>query len=300
MGDQVTGIDVSFWQGVVNWVITMLMARFAYIRASGGTIDDPQFARNWSETARLNIVRGAYHFFYVWVDPRAQAAHFAGLVGTWDEKGNYHYGGQLPPMVDVEDGSLPLWAILVWWGQLPGRLKEFVDEFYYLTGLRVGIYTRKTWWDRWMPKGLAWAYPLMLWVAQYGPPPPWIPAGWSGWKFWQYSADGNGLGRQYGMQSAAVDIDRYNGTLDEFNKEFNVSVETVPKIAVPKEVVVTAATLNLRNQADANSAASIIGTTFKGTHWFPSGYVLDGQGRVWYQVCPNVYLAAWLVATVPA
>ena len=49
-GAQVDGIDVSYYDGTIDWVqVYGAGKRFAIIRVSDGTgFIDPQFARNWT------------------------------------------------------------------------------------------------------------------------------------------------------------------------------------------------------------------------------------------------------------
>src|SRR5262245_44371059 len=76
------GIDVSHWQGTINWnSVSSAGIRFAFTKATEGTgYLDPQLSRNLSEMRRLGIVRGAYHFGHPNVSATAQAQHFVSTV----------------------------------------------------------------------------------------------------------------------------------------------------------------------------------------------------------------------------
>lgn len=63
------GIDVSKWQGTVDWESIKKTGKveFAILRAGYASSDvqkDPQFERNYSECARLDIPVGAYWYSY--------------------------------------------------------------------------------------------------------------------------------------------------------------------------------------------------------------------------------------------
>ena len=60
----VLGIDVSRWQGIINWAQVKADGfQFAIIKASeGGTFVDPDFASNWAAAKAAGLVRGAYCF----------------------------------------------------------------------------------------------------------------------------------------------------------------------------------------------------------------------------------------------
>ncbi|TIQ02124.1 MAG: muramidase, partial [Mesorhizobium sp.] len=62
----VHGVDVSRWQGNVNWgKLRAQGANFAYIKATdGGDHLDPMFRKNWRNADAAGLKRGAYHFFY--------------------------------------------------------------------------------------------------------------------------------------------------------------------------------------------------------------------------------------------
>ena len=78
------------------------------------------------------------------------------------------------------------------------------------------VYTRATWWNpNTVPQ--TWPKEYDLWVAHYTSAPegtivgtkpvPWIPNDWGTehYDFWQYSADGNMLGSEYGVESDSID-----------------------------------------------------------------------------------------------
>jgi hypothetical protein len=59
-----------------------------------------------------------------------------------------------------------------------------------------------------------------------------LPAPYTNWNFWQYSADGNGQGAKYGAQSSAIDLDRFNGDEADLQKFMGVDV-VVPPVTPP-------------------------------------------------------------------
>jgi lysozyme len=90
------GIDVSKWQGHVDWAaVRTAGTRFAFIKATeGGDHLDDAFHRNWEGARRAGIPRAAYHFVY-WCRPaHEQAAWFTQIVPRDEDA--------LPPVLDVE------------------------------------------------------------------------------------------------------------------------------------------------------------------------------------------------------
>ncbi len=90
------GIDVSRWQKEVDWMLVKdADVRFAFVKATQGDFRlDPYFARNWEETKRHGIKRGAYHFFKPEAPVQGQIDLFLRTV-TLEP-------GDLPPVLDVE------------------------------------------------------------------------------------------------------------------------------------------------------------------------------------------------------
>lgn len=59
------GIDVSKWQGVINWPEVSRQVGFAILKAGGsddGLYQDPYFERNYSEATKAGVPVGAYYF----------------------------------------------------------------------------------------------------------------------------------------------------------------------------------------------------------------------------------------------
>lgn len=92
----VHGIDVSVWQGDIDWSEARAHGvNFAFLKATeGGDRVDPAFARNWAAAAAAGVPRGAYHFFYHCRPAIEQARWFMSHVPR--------RAGALPPVLDME------------------------------------------------------------------------------------------------------------------------------------------------------------------------------------------------------
>jgi lysozyme len=130
------GIDVSKWQGQIDWAsVREAGTQFAYIKATeGGDHVDERFYENWHGARRAGIPRGAYHFVY-WCRPaHEQAAWFKKNVPADPEA--------LPPVLDLEwNGhsrtcakTLPREAALE-------KIRVMLQEMEAHTGKRPIIYT---------------------------------------------------------------------------------------------------------------------------------------------------------------
>lgn len=95
-GHQVHGIDISRWQGDIDWSrVRGSGISFVYMKSTeGGDHLDPNFRRYWRETAAARIPRGAYHYYYFCRTGAEQAAWFIRNVPR--ERGS------LPPVLDIE------------------------------------------------------------------------------------------------------------------------------------------------------------------------------------------------------
>jgi lysozyme len=199
--NRLSGIDVSKWQGTVDWKsVQQAGVEFAFVRATYGTSEvDSSFNENWQATKEAGIIRGAYHFFLAAEDAAEQAEFFIRTVGSLGP-------GDLPPVIDVESGS-GVSSNLV------------VDIQTWLSTVAEGlsrtpiIYTAPSYWNANVTGGFA-NYPL--WVAEYGVSAPRAVNGWDDWTFWQYSSTGkvNGV-------SGDVDLDYFNGTAQAFTAFVN-------------------------------------------------------------------------------
>jgi len=65
------GIDVSFWQGTIDWPTVAQNIDFAFIRASHGVTQDSQFSNYWSQASSAGVSIGPYHYFEPSDDPTA-------------------------------------------------------------------------------------------------------------------------------------------------------------------------------------------------------------------------------------
>ncbi|MDX9723353.1 MAG: GH25 family lysozyme [Myxococcota bacterium] len=191
--ENVEGIDVSYWQGDIDWQqVRDAGYQFAFIRVSDGvSVVDNRFDANWMAAADAGVLRGAYQFFRPSVDPIAQAELLLqklDLLSPLD----------LPPVIDVEtaDGMPP--------EEVAARLQIWLEYVQDATGRKPIIYTGKFIWEALVKSNDFSNYPL--WIAQYGPECPNLPANWQSWKFFQYTSQGTVPGI-----TGKVDLNRFNG-----------------------------------------------------------------------------------------
>lgn len=191
----VNGIDVSHFQGAVDWAAVKAAGKaFAFAKASDGiTYTDPQFKTNWQGIKAAGLLRGAYHFYESNDDPVAQANNFIKAVGTLA-------AGDLPPVLDIEafKGNYGT-------ATLAANVQTWLNTVQQALGRTPIIYTGPSFWNQYMNNQFS-AYPL--WIAQYGVSQPTLPNGWSKWTFWQSSESGTVAG-----VTGSVDIDVFAGSM---------------------------------------------------------------------------------------
>lgn len=92
----VRGIDVSAYQGVIDWtVLSKQGIHFAYIKATeGSSFVDEKFMANFENAQKTNLLIGAYHFFSYDSSGLTQAENFISVVPRIEK--------MLPPVVDIE------------------------------------------------------------------------------------------------------------------------------------------------------------------------------------------------------
>ena len=101
-GATLTGIDISYYQGNVNWSQVKGSGRqFAFSRISDGlNYPDTKWAQNWPAMKTAGLVRGAYQFFR----PSQDAGLQAQMVLDKLAAAGGLQPGDLPPDLDLESG----------------------------------------------------------------------------------------------------------------------------------------------------------------------------------------------------
>ena len=197
------GVDVSNWQGVINFArVRAAGKRFVIAKASeGSTWTDRSYARNKANAIAAGLRFGAYHFARPGSAPGdavAEADHFIAVMGLRH--------GMLRPAVDLEDsGGLSVTALQAW-------ARAFLGRIYSRLGVRAMIYTSASFWATHMASTTWFAANgyTVLWISHWKVPAPAMPAavwGGRGWTFWQYSSCGSVPGI-----AGCVDLDRFRGS----------------------------------------------------------------------------------------
>lgn len=194
------GIDVSSWQGGINWSsVRGAGIEFAWMKATEGlTYKDPTFSANYLNAYHAGVIRGAYHYARPDVSGgAAQASFFASNGGAWSRDNL-----TLPGVLDIEGTC---------YGYSQAAMRQWVLDFYTTykarTGRDVVIYTSPSWWNSCTGGWSGMSARSPLWVAHWtSAASPSIPSGFPYWTVWQYTSTGSVSG-----VSGNVDRDRFSG-----------------------------------------------------------------------------------------
>jgi lysozyme len=221
------GIDVSHWQGTINWTSVFNAGKkFAFQKSTeADNYVDPTMATNMANGKAAGLLMGAYHF----PDPTSVTdtnadglADDAVAEANWfyAQAGQYMIPGYLKPVLDMEAGSGLGKTNLSKW------TNDFCTRIQQLTGVDPIIYANNNYAANFLNSTVTthklWLASITYTDAQaLGTTSP--PASTSGawntagktWDFWQYSWTGSVSGI-----SGNVDMDVYTGDLTSLQNNF--------------------------------------------------------------------------------
>ncbi|MBE1204828.1 glycoside hydrolase family 25 protein [Aminobacter carboxidus] len=199
----VHGVDVSRWQGEIDWPkLRTQGANFAYIKATdGGDHLDPMFRKNWRAAEAAGLKRGAYHFFY-W-------CRTAGEQADWFIRNVPKVAGALPPVIDVEYNGESSCKRRHNPEKIREKMQVFMDKLERHYGQRPVIYTAPDFY-RDNLRGHFQNYPF--WLRAVAEPPSKVYPG-RNWVFWQYS----GSGLSHGVDGK-IDLNVFRGNAAQWHQ----------------------------------------------------------------------------------
>lgn len=193
------GIDVSHWQGEINWkLVKNDGVFFAFIKATEGVdYQDPRFSVNFREAKKAGIYTGAYHFCTP--SDTEDAVHEAEFFISIVKKTGGFDIFNLPPVIDIEQNrgldKKQVSTIIQTWIETV-REQARVDPIIYSYSYFIRDYIDSSLCD------------ASLWLAHYDLKQlPDIP-GWKSWLFFQYTDKGrvNGIEGNVDLNVFAGDI----------------------------------------------------------------------------------------------
>jgi len=202
------GIDISHYQGFVNWKMMNQTAEgktsfnnkteisFVIMRATvGEDLEDEQFATNWPSTKKYGIIRGAYHYYRPDENSIKQADNFISVVTL--EKGD------LPPVLDIE--AVPNLQSIK---SIKKGLIKWLNKVEKHFGIKPIIYTSDSYYKDFLSDTTFQNY--TFWIANFNRVK---QPQFKKWKIWQFSETGriNGINHN-------VDFNVFKGNILELKK----------------------------------------------------------------------------------
>lgn len=188
MTASVRGMDVSGYQGNVNWNGAWANgARFTYIKATEGTYyKNPYFTQQYNGSYNVGMIRGSYHFARPDTTSGAtQADYFVNHGGGWSKDGK-----TLPGVIDMEYNPYGSTCYGLSQRQMAAWITSFSNEYHYRTSRWPVIYTSNSWWSQCVGTAGNWSNNSPLWVARYASAVGTLPWPWGFYTFWQFADSG--------------------------------------------------------------------------------------------------------------
>ena len=196
-GFKVHGIDVSHYQGTINWDMLKktrqgnFPVEFIFMKATeGGDFSDDKFEANFNSAKSHGFIRGAYHFYNPKTDAIKQADFFIRSVKLEP--------GDLPPVLDIEKKGRDI-------PKLQNDLKIWLKRVEAHYGVKPIIYASYKFKTRYLNDAFFDSYPY--WIAHY-----YVESvRYEGeWNFWQHTD----VGTLPGIEEK-VDLNVFNGSLSD-------------------------------------------------------------------------------------
>ena len=203
MAKELKGIDVSTYQGIINWDRVKPQIDFAILRIGYGndikSQDDTQFERNAYECEKLNIPYAVYLYSYATSEAMidSEVAHTLRVIGNRKPFCVY---------IDMEDNS----TVALGKSKLTAFAKRYCEAI-KKKGFKVGVYANQNWFQNYLNVKSLYNAGYSIWCAKYADSKPNISAPYD---IWQYSSSGKVDGI-----SGNIDMNyMYNDIRKELNK----------------------------------------------------------------------------------
>ena len=226
MTDKPLGIDVSRWQGEINFTKMKAQGvRWVYLRSGiSWGYKDPWFDEYRLRCEDVGLPWGVYHPIYCGQGAQRQVDNMLRIInGNW---------GQLPAAPDMETDLNQNRTVVT------SELLQILSLIEKEHGKQPIIYSRTTWIEQYTLPG-TWRNQYDWWLAQYlfsgeehqGPPT--LPKGVTRDKVVIHQTSDRGDGSYYGVQSKAVDLNRWQLSEAELLTFIGQEVEPEPEPEPP-------------------------------------------------------------------
>ncbi len=240
-------VDLSKHNGVVNWPILLDGVDGVIYRLGYGSVMDERFKSvclsGFTSKSADHKYKAVYHYMNTGVTVQAQVDL---VLNT----------------IDLLDGQ-----VHAFWEDIEGAYNEMTSSAFYSNPLRimrevrrefpeisVGFYTNGAGWHA-LGRPRDWLEEFLFWYAWY----PYQSTRYPGLQdemklediyLWQYSADGNKRGGEFGVQSRDIDVNVTRDSAEEFLSEYGIEVEEEEDVSELKDLK-----LRLTNEIELQEAA---------------------------------------------
>lgn len=227
LSNEVILVDASKWNGSINYSILRTKAYGILLRGLLGVARDSSYTTNRSGAMEDSFPYGMYAAPVISpgqsYTAQAEAVKNVLLEQPYD----------IPLALDLEKTYFSTPQETANW------CYGYASEVRSKTGISRGlIYSRKSWWDYWVPPGnqTFWQF-WEAWPAHWTTASvPLVMRDWNGlYRLHQFSGDNNGLASEYGFSGGDpdIDLDRFNGTPTEYNAWLeNINPEPEPTVTL--------------------------------------------------------------------
>jgi GH25 family lysozyme M1 (1,4-beta-N-acetylmuramidase) len=191
---QLPGIDISAYQGNIDWAAVAPHIDFSYAKATEGTYyTNPYFYNQYEGPYDYGVIRGAYHFAIPNNSTgNVQANYFIRHGGGWSSDGR-----TLPGVLDIEYNPYGSECYGLTRSQMRTWIWDFVNRYAYKEHAYPVIYSTTDWWSTCTGNYSGFAKYDPLWIANYSASGGGtLPSGWGFYTFWQYADSGSQPGDQ--------------------------------------------------------------------------------------------------------
>lgn len=182
---------------------------FCYIKSTQGkTIKSDYYAGDAHGARSVGIKVGAYHF----MSPLAGS-----IQARWFLKNTAIAANDLPPMLDVELTSKQIHKL----GGINALFHEMLSWLHIVereTGKKPILYVGQNFINKYLPQAPKELQDYNIWIARYGQYRPYVKL-----LYWQLSP----FGRVRGI-NGSVDIDVFNGSMEQFKRYVNSDYKELP------------------------------------------------------------------------
>lgn len=191
-------LDLSRWNGTLDAVkMRAAGVKGVILRAAAGAVRDTMVDTYAPALKAAGIpIVGCYLYYHPYEPWRPQLDALKAVMAKHGIRRGY---------LDLEDTR----TVATLARDAETFMAALTAEMPLPAGKRHGIYSNVSYWRQ--MGAPAWGAAYDLWIAAWTEvASPVVPAPWQRWTLWQYSNSGNGPA--YGLQSARVDLNRFNGT----------------------------------------------------------------------------------------